>query len=200
LKEFTRDAASGHKVKMGFCENCGSSVHGRSERWPHLRIVSASSLDDSKWFSPDMYVWTQDAPSWVVFDPVIPRFLQDAVQGAITPLKTQSILTYDAFERVDLRSGTVVKVQDFARAKKPAFKIWADFGTELGILQTSAQVTEHYTPESLMGRKIVGCVNLGEKNIAGFQSQFLLLGFADDNGAICLITANPEVPNGQKLH
>lgn len=109
-------------------------------------------------------------------------------------------ITYEEFERVDLRSGTIVKVEEFPRAKKPAFKIWADFGSEIGILQTSAQVTVHYTPESLIGKQIVGCVNLGEKNIAGFKSQFLLVGFADENSAICLITLDPNVPNGQKMH
>jgi tRNA-binding protein len=109
-------------------------------------------------------------------------------------------ITYDEFEKVDLRSGTIIKAEEFTRAKKPAFKIWADFGEEIGVLQTSAQVTVHYTPESLIGRSIIGCVNLGGKNIAGFTSQFLLVGFSDSDGAICLITVNPKVPNGQKLH
>ncbi len=109
-------------------------------------------------------------------------------------------ITYEEFERVDLRSGTIVKVEEFSRAKKPAFKVWADFGLEIGVLQTSAQVTARYTPESLLGRKIVGCINLGEKNIAGFKSQFLLVGFADENDAICLITTDNAVPNGRKMH
>ena len=109
-------------------------------------------------------------------------------------------ITYEEFEAVELRSGTIVKVEEFPRAKKPAFKVWADFGPEIGVLQTSAQVTVHYTLESLVGRNIVACVNLGEKNIAGFLSQFLLVGFFDEAGAICLITADPKVPNGQKLH
>ncbi|MBP6919234.1 MAG: tRNA-binding protein [Legionellaceae bacterium] len=109
-------------------------------------------------------------------------------------------ISYDEFSKVDLRSGTIIKVEPFPRAKKLAYKIWADFGQEIGILQTSAQVTVHYTPESLLGRSIVGCVNLGEKNIAGFVSQFLLVGFSDAEQAICLITVEPKVPNGQKLH
>ena len=108
-------------------------------------------------------------------------------------------ITYDEFERVNLRSGTIIKAEEFPRAKKPAYKIWADFGADIGILQTSAQVTVHYTPESLVGRSIVGCVNLGEKNIAGFVSQFLLVGFPDENSDICLITVDPKVPNGKKL-
>jgi len=111
-----------------------------------------------------------------------------------------SAITYDDFERVDFRSGTIIKVEEFPRAKKPAFKVWADFGPEIGVLQTSAQVTVHYTPETLVGRAIVGCINLGEKNIAGFLSQFLLVGFSDESGAICLVTFDPKAPNGQKLH
>ncbi len=109
-------------------------------------------------------------------------------------------ISYEEFEKVDLRSGTIVKVDEFLRAKKPAYKVWVDFGAELGVRQTSAQITAHYTPESLIGRSVVGCVNLGEKNIAGFLSQFLLVGFADQNGSICLITVDPLVPNGNKLH
>lgn len=108
-------------------------------------------------------------------------------------------IAYEEFAQVELRSGTIVKVEEFPRAKKPAFKVWADFGPEIGTLQTSAQVTAHYTLESLMGRSIVGCVNLGEKNIAGFASQFLLVGFGDAKGDICLVTVDPKVPNGQKL-
>lgn len=111
-----------------------------------------------------------------------------------------SIISYDAFDQVDIRSGTIVKVEEFPRAKKPAYKVWADFGPEIGVLQTSAQVTVNYTPEVLVGRQIAGCVNLGEKNIAGFISQFLLLGFTDDKEAIALLTVSPQVPNGQKLH
>ncbi len=109
-------------------------------------------------------------------------------------------ILYEQFSAVDLRSGTIVKAQEFERAKKPAYKVWVDFGEEIGVLQTSAQITVHYTPQSLVGKQVMGCVNLGEKNIAGFLSQFLLVGFSDENGAICLITVDPAVPNGQKMH
>lgn len=110
------------------------------------------------------------------------------------------MITYDDFEKVDLRSGTIVKVEEFPRAKKPAYKIWADFGADIGVLQTSAQITVHYTPEMLVGRQIIGCVNLGEKNIAGFLSQFLLVGFTHEAGGICLAGISPQVQNGMKLH
>lgn len=109
-------------------------------------------------------------------------------------------VTYEIFESVELRSGSIIKAEPFPRAKKPAYKIWADFGPEIGVLQTSAQVTVHYTPDTLIGRQIIGCVNLGEKNIAGFISQFLLLGFSDTAGATCLATVDPIVANGQKMH
>lgn len=108
-------------------------------------------------------------------------------------------ISYEDFEKVELRSGTIVKAEPFERAKKPAYKVWVDFGPQIGILQTSAQITIHYTPETLIGRNVIGCINLGEKNIAGFLSQFLLVGFLDENGAVCLATVDGKVPNGQKL-
>lgn len=114
-------------------------------------------------------------------------------------LQLQTIISYEDFEKVDLRSGTIIKAEIFARTKKPSYKVWVDFGPEIGIKQTSAQVTIHYTPEALVGKQVMGCVNLGTKNIAGFTSEFLLVGFPDDNGAICLITVDPNVPNGKKM-
>ncbi len=106
-----------------------------------------------------------------------------------------TIITYEEFECVSLRSDTIVRVEEFPRAKRPAFKVWADFGSEIGVLQTSAQVTSHYTSETLLGRQVVGCINLGKKNIAGFISQFLLVGFSDESGNVCLVTIDPKVPN-----
>lgn len=111
-----------------------------------------------------------------------------------------NIISYDDFTRVELRSGTIVKAEAFPKAKKPAYKVWVDFGQEIGTLQTSAQITVHYTPESLVGRSVMGCINLGERNIAGFVSQFLLVGFSDESGAIRLAGSDGLVPNGQKLH
>lgn len=108
-------------------------------------------------------------------------------------------ITYEDFAEVDFRSGTVVKVEEFPQAKKPSYKIWADFGPDIGIKQTSAQVTVHYKPTNLIGKSIVGCINLAPKNIAGFISEFLLVGFPDADGAVCLITSDPIVPNGKRL-
>ncbi|MCL4380642.1 tRNA-binding protein [Candidatus Dependentiae bacterium] len=108
-------------------------------------------------------------------------------------------ITYQHFEDVDIRSGTVIKAESFPEARKAAYKVWVDFGPEFGIKQTSAQITQHYSPASLIGRQVLGCVNLGNKNIAGFVSEFLLLGFPDEDGAICLATVEPKVPDGKKL-
>lgn len=110
------------------------------------------------------------------------------------------IISYDDFSKVELRTGTIVKAELFAKARNPSYKIWVDFGESLGVKQTSAQVTVHYTPESLIGMKVMGCVNLGVRNIAGFNSEFLLVGFSDPNGAILLAKTEHEVPNGEKLH
>jgi tRNA-binding protein len=108
-------------------------------------------------------------------------------------------ISYAEFEKVNLRSGTILKAEPFEKAKKPAYKVWVDFGEKYGIKQTSAQITHHYLPEQLVGRKVIGCLNLGSKNIAGFLSEFLLVGFPDEVGAVCLATVDPTVPNGQKL-
>ena len=110
------------------------------------------------------------------------------------------MITYQDFEKVIICSGTVVDAQPFPQARKPAYKIWVDFGPELGIKKTSAQVTVHYTPETLIGRQTMGIVNFPPKNIAGFESEFLLCGFADEQGAIILAVPEQVVPNGKKLH
>ena len=110
------------------------------------------------------------------------------------------MINYQQFLDVKIIVGTIVKAETFPKAKNPSYKVWVDFGSEVGILQTSAQITVHYTPEKLINKQILGCINLGEKNIAGFISQFLLLGFSDANGAIILAQPENTVPNGTQLH
>ena len=108
-------------------------------------------------------------------------------------------IAYDQFAAVELRVGTVVKAEAFPKARKPAYKLWVDFGAEFGVRQTSAQITVHYTPEQLVGRQVVGCLNLGTKNIGGFTSEFLCTGFPDSDGAVVLIAPDKPVLNGAKL-
>lgn len=108
-------------------------------------------------------------------------------------------ITFDEFDQVELRSGIIIHAEDFPKARKPAFKITADFGEEIGKLTTSAQVKDLYKLDDLIGKRIVGCVNLGEKNIAGFLSQFLIVGFKNEQGHVTLLSSDHSVPNGSKL-
>ena len=107
-------------------------------------------------------------------------------------------ITWKDFEKVELRVGTILEVLDFPEASKPAFKVKADFG-ELGIKWSSAQITRHYSKELLLGRQIIGVVNFPKKQIANFMSEYLVTGFADDNGDIVLASVDMPVPNGSKL-
>jgi tRNA-binding protein len=107
-------------------------------------------------------------------------------------------ISYAQFEAVELRVGSVVRAEAFPEARQPAYKLWVDFGA-LGIKQTSAQITVHYQPEQLVGKQIIGCLNLGNKKIAGFTSEFLCTGFPDAAGAVVLIAPDQPVPNGAKL-
>lgn len=107
-------------------------------------------------------------------------------------------ITWNDFAKIELRAGTILQVLDFPEAKKPAFKIQADFGG-YGTKWTSAQVTRHYHKKDLIGRQIIGVVNFPKKQIANFMSEFLLTGFADENGDIVLANIDKPIPNGQKL-
>ena len=109
------------------------------------------------------------------------------------------LITWDQFTNVELRVGTVVKAEPFPEARKPAYRITVDFGPGIGVLRTSAQVTVHYTPDSLVGRQVVGVVNFPVKQIGPMRSEFLLTGFPDEEGAIVLAMPERAVPNGAKL-
>jgi tRNA-binding protein len=107
-------------------------------------------------------------------------------------------VTWRDFEKVEIRAGTILEAIDFPQARKPAYKVRVDFGP-LGVRWTSAQITKHYTKEQLIGRQILAVVNFPAKQIANFMSEFLLTGFADDNGDIVLASIEKPVPNGSKL-
>ena len=108
-------------------------------------------------------------------------------------------ITWDEFASVELRVGTVLKVEAFPEARKPAYKVWADFGPEIGEKKTSVQITELYQPEDLIGRQIIGVVNFPAKQVGPFRSEFLLTGFADAAGAVVIAVPKRLVPNGAKL-
>jgi tRNA-binding protein len=107
-------------------------------------------------------------------------------------------ITWHDFEKVELRAGTILEVADFPEARKPAYKVKVDFGP-FGIKWSSAQITKHYTKEELAGKQILGVINFPEKQVASFMSQFLVTGFADDNGDIVLAAIDKPAPNGSKL-
>ncbi len=108
-------------------------------------------------------------------------------------------ISWQDFERVALHVGTIIDVSDFPKARKPAYKLQVDFGEELGVRQSSAQITKHYRKEDLLGKQIIGVVNFPKKQIADFMSECLVTGFADENGDIVLSTVERSVPNGAKL-
>ena len=109
------------------------------------------------------------------------------------------MISFAEFENVDIRVGTIVGVEPFPEARKPAFKLRIDFGAVIGVKKSSAQITAHYTPETLMGRQVAAVVNFPPRQIGPFMSEVLTLGFPDEDGGVVLIGPSLAVPNGGKL-
>lgn len=109
-------------------------------------------------------------------------------------------ITFDDFLAVDIRVGTVVRAEPYPEARKPAMKLWIDFGPEIGEKKTSAQITVHYDPDTIVGKQVMAVVNFPPRQIGKFMSEVLTLGFADENGAIVLAGPDSAVPNGSRMH
>ena len=110
-----------------------------------------------------------------------------------------TLISWHDFAKVELRVGTILAVADFAKAHKPAYQLRIDFGEEVGVLKSSAQITHHYTKDQLVGRQVIAVVNFPKKQIADFMSECLVTGFADEQGHIVLSAVDKTLPNGAKL-
>ena len=110
------------------------------------------------------------------------------------------MINYSDFEKVDIRVGEIIDVQEFPEAKKPAYKLTIDFGPGVGIKKSSSQITKHYSKESLIGMQVIGVVNFSPKQIGSFTSEVLTLGLADENKDIVLLVPNKKVPNGERMY
>lgn len=108
-------------------------------------------------------------------------------------------ISFEDFQKVDIRVGTVVRAEPFPEARRPAIKLWVDMGGTIGVKKTSAQLTVHYTPQALVGRQVAVVVNFPPKQIGKFMSEILVLGFPDDDGAVVLLGVDHDVPDGGRL-
>ncbi|MEJ6477312.1 MAG: tRNA-binding protein [Paracoccaceae bacterium] len=109
-------------------------------------------------------------------------------------------LSFDDFLKVDIRVGVVTRAEPFPEARKPAIKLWVDFGGDLGVKKSSAQITAHYVPETLIGKQVMAVVNFPPRQIGPMKSEVLVLGLPDENGEIVLLTPDQDVPIGGRMH
>ncbi|WP_341246266.1 tRNA-binding protein [Nereida ignava] len=109
-------------------------------------------------------------------------------------------ISFDDFMKVDIRAGKVIRAEPYPEARKPAIKLWIDFGGDIGEKRSSAQVTDHYSPEGLVGKTVMAVVNFPPRQIGKFMSEVLVLGVSDAQGGIVLVSPDQDVPIGGRLH
>jgi tRNA-binding protein len=113
---------------------------------------------------------------------------------------SSSPITYDDFQKADIRAGTIVKAEPFPEARRPAIKLWVDFGDPIGIRKSSAQITAYYQPDRLIGRQVVAVTNFPPRQIGKFMSEVLVLGVPSDTGEVVLLSPDQAVPNGGRMY
>jgi tRNA-binding protein len=116
------------------------------------------------------------------------------------PASPATTISFDDFLKIDIRVGTIVQAEAFPEARKPAFKLWIDFGPEIGVKKTSAQITRHYSLETLPGRQVMAVVNFPPRQIGKFMSEVLTLGAPDGDGEVVLLQPSQPVPNGGRMY
>ena len=109
-------------------------------------------------------------------------------------------ISYEDFLKIDIRVGTITHAENYPEARKPAIKLWVDFGPDIGVKKTSAQITHHYNPASLVSKQVAAVLNFPPKQIGKFKSEILVVGFPDAEGEVVLIEPNRQVPNGGRLY
>lgn len=109
-------------------------------------------------------------------------------------------IDFNDFHKVDIRAGTIIDAQEFPEARRPAIKLWVDLGEEIGVKKTSAQITQNYKIEDLIGRQVAAVVNFPPKQIGKFMSEILVLGFPDEHDNVTLISIDKQVPNGGRMY
>ncbi|WP_298558294.1 tRNA-binding protein [uncultured Aliiroseovarius sp.] len=109
-------------------------------------------------------------------------------------------ISFDDFLKIDIRKGTIVRAEPFPEARKPAIKLWVDFGDELGEKKSSAQITAHYDPDTLIGKEVMAVVNFPPRQIGPMRSEVLVLGLPDAEGEVVLLTPDKSVPNGARMY